>query len=113
VEVLLPHEAPREKLAREDNDGENDDDELQEPQAADLALERRIRFFGAHLLAASQLQLTLLLALQPVVVQLLALLAVLGIANATEPGNRTRRKDRERGTARPFKTSACAHRLAG
>ena len=75
----LPQEAAGKELAREDDEDGRVEEELEEAQAADLDLLGRVGLERAHLLAAGELLLALLLALQPLLVRLLALGAVLRI----------------------------------
>ena len=73
---MLPQEAAGEELAGEDDEQDCVENELEDPQAADFDLFRRVRFPGLHLLASCKLLVTLLLTLQPFLVCLLTLGAV-------------------------------------
>ena len=75
----LPEVAAGKELAREDDEDGRVEEGLEQAQAADLDLLGRVGLERAHLLAAGELLLALLLALQPLLVRLLALGAVLRI----------------------------------
>ena len=85
-QFLLPQEAAGEELAGEDDEQDCVENELEDPQAADFDLFRRVRFQGLHLLASCKLLVTLLLTLQPFLVCLLTLGAVLGISVCARSG---------------------------
>ena len=80
LKVLLPHIATGKELAREHHDGEEHHNKLEDSQAADCALNGRIRLFRSNFLSTSEFKLSLCLVFQPLFMQLFALFTILCVA---------------------------------
>ena len=63
--IILPQKAASEKFAREGDDEQEVDDELEEAEKTNFFFRSRVSFFWTNLFSSRQLLLALILALQP------------------------------------------------
>jgi hypothetical protein len=80
VVLIVPHEAPCYKLARQRDYYEGIDYELEQAQYADFDFRGRVWFFWTNFLALRYLLVTFILAFQPGLMFSFLLLAIVGIA---------------------------------